>query len=151
MRILALMILGLMVVGCGKSEPLGSGNEYNAGLATTQTTTKANPVKELTAEEKQKALRDSVVGEYEGKNPFGRFSKLVFLENGVRVRDANGKKQGEYKWSIVDGEIHIEHILAWIAVYRINPDKSITRIAVIRGGKRKEDSIKEQSIFKRIK
>ena len=106
----------------------------------------------LTPEQKQKALRDSAVGEYEGKSPFGRYLKLVFLENGVRERDANGKKQGEYKWSIVDGEIHIERIPAWIAVYRINPDKSITRIATILRGSPQMDLLKEnQSTLKKIK
>ena len=73
MKILTLMILGLLVVGC------------------------------LTPEQKQKALRDSVVGEYEWKKGG---DKKVFLENGTAEGYVNGKKLKEvFKWSIVDGEI----------------------------------------------
>ena len=102
----------------------------------------------LTPEEK---LRDSVVGEYEYKLLHNTY-KSVFLENGVDERYLNGKKGGELKWSIVDGEIHIERIPAWIAVYRINPDKSITRIATILRGSPQMDLSKEnQFTFKKIK
>jgi len=43
----------------------------------------------------QKALRDSVVGEYEFKNDYGDTSKLVFLENVIIEGYVNGKKQKE--------------------------------------------------------
>ena len=137
-----------MVVGCGKSEPLGSGNEYNAGLATTQTTTKANPVKELTAEEKQKALRDSVVGEYEVKEFDGGIIKEVFQENGIRERYYNGEKSTVKKWTIINKEIHIAQE-GFTNVWRINTDRSITWIADIEDGKR--TPIINQSTLKKIK
>ena len=95
---------------------------------------------ELTAEEK--ALRDSVVGEYEYECKEESFDtvletmrvftyKDVFLENGIREHYINGKKEeADFKWSIVDGKIHI---------HRINPDKSITAIAHIEDGKRRDN------------
>jgi len=46
MKVLIPIVIGLLVVGCEKSEPLGSGGEYNAGLATDQNTTKAESAKE---------------------------------------------------------------------------------------------------------
>ena len=56
----------------------------------------------LTPEQKQqKALRDSVVGEYEHKRSDGTIVKAVILENGVREWYENGENQGESKWSIL--------------------------------------------------
>ena len=66
MKSLIVLVVGLLAVGCGKTEPMGSGNEYNAELAIDQNTTKAEPVKELTPEEKK------VVGAYEWKPPIQR-------------------------------------------------------------------------------
>ena len=90
MKSLIVLVVGLLSVGCGKTEPMGSGNEYNAELAIDQNTTKAEPVKELTPEEK-KALRDSVVGEYEGKDEDGDTIKVVVLENGIGESYLNGR------------------------------------------------------------
>ena len=112
----------------------------------------------LTSEQKQKALRDSVVGEYKIKRKDGVTDKAVFLDNGIYEYYANGNKIGEEsKWSISNGEIHIKrekcflNIRASITVYRINPDKSITDIAGIRDGER-EDMPKEiQWTYKKIK
>ena len=119
------LIIGLLVVGCATI-----------------------PVKELTAEEKK------VVGEYEEEYDLGdglqRF-KYVFLGNGTAEWFLDGKKEQEYKWAIVNGEIHAED--DDIYVYRLNDDSSITYIAIIRirDGKR-DDSIKFANItFKKIK
>ena len=90
----------------------------------------------LTPEQKQKALRDSVVGEYEHKEGGHKF---VFLENGTAEGYVNGNRQKaeEYKWSIVDGEIYLHWYGERIGeVYRINTDKSITKIEYIEDGKR---------------
>ena len=53
----------------------------------------------LTPEQKQKALRDSVVGEYEFKDENGNPYTFVFLENGVREYYLNGKKRRGNKWN----------------------------------------------------
>ena len=145
------LIIGLLVVGCGKTEPMGSGNEYNAELAIDQNTTEAEPVKELTLEEKQKALRDSVVGGHEHVYKEGGTQKWVFLEDGVYEWYEDGKKQLEDKWSISNGEIHAAIGSKVIAVWRINPDKSITWIAEIQGGKRTDRPKEHQTTFKKIK
>ena len=100
MKSLIVLVLGLLSVGC------------------------------LTPEQKQKALRDSMVGEYEFKNRDGDTYKYVFLDNGV----FEGYEKAE--WSIVDGEIHVKSDDREIEVCRINPDKSITPIAYIRDGER---------------
>ena len=98
----------------------------------------------------------SVAGTYELKKD--EFTlRYVLLENGVWEWYAFGKKQGVIpknsivKWSIVDGEIHIDNDSRGIKVYRINTDKSITRIAYIIDGKRREAPRDEQRTFKKIK
>ena len=105
----------------------------------------------LTPEEKQKRLRDSVAGEYEETDFHAGGHKFVFLENGTAEGYVNGKKQRyKYKWSIVDGEIHV----AWgrlVEVYRINTDKSITIIVSISDGKHQERTKEKQFTYKRIK
>ena len=104
----------------------------------------------LTSEQKQKALRDSVVGEYEGKGDGNTF-KYVYLENGVYEHYNNGKKDAETTWSIVDGETHVKSSSGFIYVHRINTDKSITYIAKIVDGKRIDASKHHQSTYKKIK
>ena len=116
--IIGLLVVGLLSVGCGKK---------------------------LTPEEE--ALRASVVGEYEFKDK-GYTHKLVFLENGVSEEYENSEKLGEDKWSIVNGEIHIgalddADVGNAIAIFRINKDRSITEVAMIRPNGRREDIPKE--------
>ena len=121
MRTLIILAVGLLAVGC-----------------------ETIPVKELTAKEKK------VVGEYQSKYN-GNTLKYVFLENGIGEWFLDGKKEQEYKWAIVNGEIHAED--DGIYVYSINDDSSITYIAIIRirDGKR-DDRIKFANItFKKIK
>ena len=148
------LIIGLLVVGCGKTEQKQATTEEPT--PTTNTNKVSGPrvqpdgdvdllVKELTAEEK-------VVGEYEHKDKDGNIHRYVFLENGVFESYTNGKKTaGEPKWKLgKDGELHIEK-LSNIAVLRINNDGSITMIAVILGGKRIEAPKDEQFTVKKIK
>ena len=107
MKVLIPIVIGLLVVGCGKK---------------------------LTPEE-QKALIDSVVGEYESK--VGGNFKYVFLDNGTwewHIDDESNNpfnNQSEYKWSIVDGEIHTTSADGSISMLRINQDKSINEIAIL--------------------
>ena len=120
------LIIGLLVMGCATI-----------------------PVKELTAEEKK------VVGEYEEEYDLGdglqRF-KYVFLGNGTAEWFLDGKKEQEYKWAIVNGEIHVTYNKeAVTVVHRINTDISITWIARIWDGKRKALPKEDQFTYKRIK
>ena len=125
MRTLIVLAVGLLAVGC-----------------------ETIPVKELTPEEQN--LRDMVVGEY-GINKVGYTGKSVFLDNGVHEYYVNGKKQGEHKWTIVNEEIVVKYPSGSGNVSRINPDKSITGIADIFGGKREDYSKGNQSTWKKIK
>ena len=124
MRTLIILVVGLLAVGC----------------------------ETLTPEEK-KALRDSILGEYEvGKyEVYGDTHKYVLLENGILEWYVNGKKTRELKWKIVKEEIHVKYDSGWIDVYRINQDKSITLIGKIKDGKREDLPNAWQPTFKRIK
>ena len=117
MKTLIILIVGILAVGC------------------------------LTPEQKQKTLRDSVIGEYEQvpKNT----SKIFLLENGKAELQVNGKKPHVGGWSIVNKGnpliingitmerklashiINIHHSGRLFYIYRINSDKSITPIGNI--------------------
>ena len=106
MKSLIVLVVGLLAVGCGKTKL------------------------------QQEVLRDSIIGEYEHKSEPGDPSTYVFLENGIIEGYVNGKKQKEkYKWSIVDGEIHIV-FFDFTRSYRVNKDKSITLNAKVINGKK---------------
>ena len=119
MRILTLMILGLMVLGCGKS---------------------------LTEEE--------LAGTYE-RTYGGDTTKFVLKEDGfIETWNVDGKLEGEEsKWNVVNGELHHIDNDGFTAVFRINEDRSITRIAVLsREGERKEQYLEALQItYKKIK
>ena len=138
-----------MVVGaCGKGKETPSKTKVTGGNNTKPIKVDDNatkPVKELTPEEK-------VVGEYEPKKDGGT-ERVVFLDNGIAEGYLNGKKrEEEFKWSIVKGEIHVLRESGDIAVYRINKDGSFTVIARIHvNGKREEAPKEEQETFKKIK
>ena len=129
------LIIGLLVVGCGKQE------QTDANESTPTTTEK--PDKELTLEEK-------VVGTYEVKK-YGKIFRIVLLETGIVESYKNGKKDDEGKWSISkDGELHIVDNV-WISVYRINKDGSLNGIAMIGDGKRTGTPKEFQNTYKKIK
>ena len=112
MKTLIVLVVGLLAVGCGMQEQATT-YEKSTSRSSLKPSTE-EPVKELTPEQKQKALRDSVVGEYEGKS--GNTSKLVFLENGVLEAYDNGKKHDvDAKWTIKNGEVVITAPMATTA------------------------------------
>ena len=142
-----ILIIGLLVVGCGKKQSTNT----NESTPTTNTNkvdgTTEKPFKELT-------LREKVVGTYENKED--NTSRGVFLDNGVWEVYYGGKKNGEHKWIIVDGELHMyrsaEDEDGLIGVFRINKDGSITIIANIdKDGERKDVPKEFQRTFIKIK
>ena len=136
MKSLIVLVVGLLGVGCATVKDIC----VQLGIS-----------KPNTPEQKQKTLRDSVVGEYEWEHEDGITYKDVYLDNGIREVYFNGKKGGEFKWSIVDGEIHVDHGAGSFEVWRINGDRSITLIAIIEDGKRKDIPKTNQRTYKRIK
>ena len=130
------LIIGLLVVGCGKQEKADT-NE------STPTTT-AKPVKELTLEEK-------VVGAYEIKG--GEYTiKIILLENGGGEAYVNGKKQEEdMKWKMAGNEVHVAEIGISIAVFKIEPNGDLTPIAEIISARRKGIPKEEQQTINKIK
>ena len=98
---------------------------------------------ELTPEEKK------IVGTYELKNGGDTF-RNVFLDNGVLEAFEKGKKcEEEYKWTIVGKEVHVEWGNGRVLIYRINSDGSLTDIATIIGGERKDRRKEYQFIYKK--
>ena len=137
------LIIGLLVVGCGKQEQTDT-NELTPTTNTNEVDgTTAKPVKELT-------LREKAIGTYEIKKD-GDTYRVVLLETGIVEKYRNGKKHDEEdKWKIVDGELHIIHE-GGIAVFRINKDGSLTGIADIEDGKREDFPKENQHTIQKIK
>ena len=109
----------------------------------------------LTPEEK--ALRASVVGEYEIKHEDGETHKHIYLQHGDYEQYFNGEPHlnetqlFRFKWSISNGEIHSISHSGVINIFKINKDKSITQIAVIVDGKRKVIPKVSKRTYKKIK
>tara|TARA_B100000959_G_scaffold259444_1_gene295088 strand:- start:375 stop:842 length:468 start_codon:yes stop_codon:yes gene_type:complete len=155
MKNIILLISILLVVSCGKGKEAQTKTKVTEDNNTKPIKVDDNatkPVKELTLEE-QGALREKVIGEYENTED-GDTLRAVFLENGVVERYDNGKKdEVEYKWKISkEGEIHVEDNDGDIAVFSINKDESITRIASIdKDGERIDTPKGRQFTLKKIK
>ena len=95
-------------------------------------------------------LRDRVIGTYESKHGTNVL-KVILLENGVIESCQDGEKEEDTKWSIVGKEVHAEHPSnSNISVARINPDGSLTGIAMIKNGKREDLQKEDQFTFKKI-
>ena len=129
MRILALMILGLMVAGCGKTK------------TETEANTKTEPL----------SLEEKVVGTYEAMYKGEVAARLVISSQRDSPRHpegfaefyANGKKLSEAKWSInKDGELHLEVENGNIMIHRANDDGSLTMIAMIQNASMRDDGDK---------
>ena len=147
------LIIGLFVVGCGKQEQ----TDTNESTPTTNTNkvdgTTENPVKELTVEQKQKALRDSVVGTYENKkvNSFGLQStiKHAYHKNGVFEHFGNDELEAKGTWTVVGEEVHLAMNGKYIS--RIEPNGDLTAISYFKSGKRMKLPKESQHTFKKIK
>ena len=141
------LIIGLLVVGCGKQEQTDTNESTPATNTNKVNGTSTKPVKEPT-------LREKVIGTYELElKKFGETHRYVLLDNSTVEYYLDGKKEEtEHKWSIVDEEVHIERENSAVSVFSINKDESITGIATIdEDGKRKEILKEHQYTRKKIK
>ena len=150
MKVLIPILIGLLVVGCGKKETAKPAPNANTGIANN---TPEKPVKVLTAEEKK------VFGEFEYKNRDGYILRYVLLENGVlEIQGGRStlnmavRESSSDKWKMANGEIHfVDGYNSFIDVFRINKDKSITAIAYISDGERTDLPKNKQEVFKEVK
>jgi hypothetical protein len=159
MKNLLILITIMLVSGCGADKQTLERKNTAAKIEDMEVEIKRleeeNRKLKAKAEAYEKALRDSVVGEYEY-----RFSgtvakdRYVFQENGkVEILRFGFREDLEGKWSVVDGEIQIivagkirpdvmDKFQQQVWVIRINPDKSLTHIAIIdKDGKRTTHSL----------
>ena len=168
MKVLITILIGLWVVGCGKTgQPTNTnqGNNTPAKPAKKEVgketpskgddnnSTTSKPVSDTNAT-KLTPEEQKVVGEYEFKNDGGS-GGLILLENGNSEAYYNGKKvEEEGKWGISkEGELHVgDRAGIQLLIFRINNDSSITAIArMSKDGKREEAPKDYQSTFKKIK
>ena len=145
------LIIGLLVMGCGKQEQADADESTPTTNTNEVVGTTAKPVKELTLEEK-------VVGEYEMRNPNqGREGKdtikLVLLGTGIIEVYENGEKTGDGgTWKMVGNEVHVAKEGKSIPiVYKIEPNGDLTAIAEIIRTKREDLPKEDQMTLKKIK
>ena len=159
MKILIAIVIGLLVVGCGKTDAEQL-EEENKRLKTQLENNKQKA--EFEADNKkleEEILRLIVVGTYEVKKDEDTHRE-VFLASGIVEGYTNGDKhEEEGKWTISkDGEIHIIDEGGGTEFLRINKDRfsgvlvsSITSIAKIVEGKRTDYPKDKQQTWKKIK
>ena len=137
MKVLIPIVIGLLVVGCGKKQTnntdKGNNTPENSAKKEVEETpskgedkssTKSKPVKELPLEEKITGIYEEKTGE--------NTTQVVLLKNGVVEGYYNGKKNNEGIWKVVDGELYFtDEDESGADVHRINKDGSITFIANI--------------------
>jgi hypothetical protein len=93
----------------------------------------------------------NVVGTYERREG-GTVYTLMFRENGVVEEHENGRLTVEAKWTIKSGEIELFLILNGNKnYYKIEPDFSLSLIAIEILGKQKEAWEGKEITFKKIK
>ena len=161
MRTLTILVVGLLSVGCGKSdterlEEEKLTQEYETEFQMSEDENKrleaeieSNKLKAKSKKTQDELLRLSVVGEYDYKEGSPAYTHF-FLENGITEMYRNGEKRNDAKWSISNGELHVVRDYGEIHVFRINKDKSITEIALIKDKKR-SDWPYEVNTLKKIK
>ena len=78
---------------------------------------------------------------------------MVLLDNGISEFYENGEKFIlDFKWSIINNELHVKYMGFYLFVWKLNPDNSITHIADIIDGKRKDRAKEQQTLtLKKIK
>ena len=131
MKVLVPVVIGLLVVGCGKSETERLEEENN---------TTAKPVKELTLEEK-------VVGTYVLNQGIAIWTHY-FLEKGVYWYSLDETSR-EGRWKIIGNEVHTEEddLDGYDKVFNINSDGNIVWIAQIRDTSRKRQDFPKDKQF----
>ncbi len=146
-QIIAITVLGIvtLMLGC---KPNATGIGEVAGDPTVKpkpNPVKPKPVRVLTIEEKK------IVGTYEHKRGADTF-RYVLLKDGqawlkvwerYRARSSM-PTEGNFKWSLVENEMHFKHPNNVVYIYKINPDNSITHIAYIEKDGTRTDLPKEQ-------
>jgi len=140
MKVLIPIVIGLLVVGCGKKQPTNTKESNN---------TPAKPVKELT-------LKEKVVGFYEGKsNQDTNRLRLVLWENGEVESYRNGKKRFTANWKInKNGELNVEvkeKSEEVLYAFRINPDGSLTGTTATMDGNQEVLSKKDQITLAKLR
>ena len=91
---------------------------------------------------------DSAGGTYMSSDETG--VRLVLLYNGIAEVYANGEKEEVAKWEKIGKEVYIVAIDdGGVGIFSINPDGSLTYIAVIKDGKRENLSKDKQVIWEK--
>ena len=160
MKLLIPILIGLLVVGCGKKESINTDGSNNAPEKSAKkkaenntpskndgnNSTAANPGKELT--------KENIVGTYQMSLPNGLFT-MTLQKDGKSIHDRitnSGEKESDTgKWKIEDGNLFLigEDMTG---IMKINPDRSLVPIAEIKNGVRKNLDPKVSSVvsFKKI-
>ena len=152
MKVLIPILIGLLVVGCGKEAPPAYPDTGDTGYDTENPQNETPPTKPTKVAVENKKLKEEIIGAYESGTPYGAFS-YVFRSNGMVSYYHDGNRIDDFKWSIVGNEIHtvIDNKLNQGYIYIKNPDNGLTQIAAFDKGERLEAGPTIGTTWKKIK
>ena len=152
MKLLIPILIGLLVVGCGKnkqSNNTGKGNNTPENSAKKEV--KETPSNNSTAKPAEELTIEDVAGNYELKLEGGT-AQMVILENGKIEFYENGKKNlEEAGLKMAGNEIHFDSEGGDVRVFRIELNGDLTYIAEIERGERYNHAKDMKKTFKKIK
>ena len=130
MKVLIPILIGLLVVGCGKDKQSEANNSPSVKSA--------------------KELTKKIVGTYQKGS--GRYIvRWVFKENQVAEFYGMSEYPAMYEWSIVDGNVHTKSP-RHTGIMRVEPNGDLTEIAeIVRGNQRDVPKDKQTATYKKIK
>ena len=136
MKVLIPILIGLLVMGCGKKQSTNT----NEGNNTPENSAKKNV-------EKETPSKENVVGTYVLNQGIAIWTHY-FLENGVYWYSLDDSSR-EGRWKIIGNEVHTEDddLDGYDKVFNINSDGNIVWIAQIRDTSRKRQDFPKDKQF----
>ena len=131
MKALITILIGLLVVGCGKKQ---SGN-----------TNESSNTPEKVEISKKQTLKDKITGGYEAKDGQDT-DKFILMDNGIVEVFHNGKHEGKGTWKLEGEEVHVD--FEGGVVFKLTDDGNLK---VTSEGGTKVSASETPFIFKRIK
>ena len=118
MKTLIPILIGLLVVGCGKKQSTNTNENSN-----------------IPAKTVNDSLEDKIIGTYKD---LGIDDRLILRKGGIVEFLEGGKKDGEGTWAIKNGEIYVVHQEKENGYLKLDDEGNLTLVAIEEKSKRRE-------------
>ena len=118
MKILIPILIGLLVVGCGKKQSTNTNENSN-----------------IPAKTVNDSLEDKIIGTYKD---LGKDDRLILRKGGIVEFWEGGKKDAEGTWAIKNGEIYVVHPEKENGYLKLDDEGNLTLVAIEEKSKRRE-------------